>query len=73
MTGMPEAALARELGLPYAAVCMVVNAAAGLASAPITLESMRDVLRAEVGLIGQLLREVLPTLDTQATPGLDGA
>jgi 5'-methylthioadenosine phosphorylase len=30
MTGMPEAALARELGLPYAAVVLVANDAAGL-------------------------------------------
>jgi len=29
MTGMPEAALARELGLPYAAIAVVVNWAAG--------------------------------------------
>lgn len=29
MTGMPEAALARELGLPYAAICVVANWAAG--------------------------------------------
>jgi len=29
MTGMPEAALAREVGLPYAAICVVVNHAAG--------------------------------------------
>ena len=29
MTGMPEAALARELGLHYAALCPVVNHAAG--------------------------------------------
>ena len=25
MTGMPEAALARELGLPYVAICVIVN------------------------------------------------
>jgi 5'-deoxy-5'-methylthioadenosine phosphorylase len=31
MTGMPEAALAREAGIPYAAVCPVGNLAAGLA------------------------------------------
>jgi len=30
MTAMPEAALARELGLPYALLCLSVNAAAGL-------------------------------------------
>ena len=29
MTGMPEAALARELGLAYAAIAVVVNHAAG--------------------------------------------
>ena len=29
MTAMPEAALARELGLPYASCCIVVNWAAG--------------------------------------------
>ncbi|MEM7219118.1 MAG: S-methyl-5'-thioinosine phosphorylase [Pseudomonadota bacterium] len=29
MTGMPEAALARELELPYASLCVVVNPAAG--------------------------------------------
>lgn len=29
MTGMPEAALAREMGMDYAMLCVVVNAAAG--------------------------------------------
>ncbi len=29
MTGMPEAALAREAGIPYAALCVVANWAAG--------------------------------------------
>jgi purine nucleoside phosphorylase len=33
MTAMPEAALARELGLPYALCCLVVNRAAGRAPA----------------------------------------
>lgn len=36
MTAMPEAALARELNLPYAGVCLVVNAAAGRGDGPIT-------------------------------------
>ncbi|MDC7691962.1 S-methyl-5'-thioinosine phosphorylase [Vogesella indigofera] len=30
MTGMPEAALARELGVPYASLCIVTNWASGL-------------------------------------------
>lgn len=44
MTGMPEAALAAELGMPYASLCIVVNPAAGLGDAPITLESMQAAL-----------------------------
>lgn len=32
MTGMPEAALAREIGIDYAMLCVVVNAAAGRGS-----------------------------------------
>lgn len=44
MTGLPEAALAAELGLPYASLCMVVNPAAGLGDGPITLESMQVAL-----------------------------
>ena len=34
MTGMPEAGLARELGLPMAPLCIVVNAAAGRGDDP---------------------------------------
>ena len=55
MTSMPEAALARELGIAYAAVCMIVNAAAGLADAPITLDTIRTHLASETALFGRLL------------------
>ncbi|MGD8832157.1 MAG: S-methyl-5'-thioinosine phosphorylase, partial [Pseudomonadales bacterium] len=40
MTGMPEAALARELEVPFAAVAMVVNPAAGLATEVIDLDDI---------------------------------
>jgi 5'-methylthioinosine phosphorylase len=43
MTGMPEAVLARELGLRYACLAMVVNPAAGLSAEPITLEAIHAV------------------------------
>ncbi len=56
MTGMPEAALARELGLAYAAVCMVVNAAAGLDDRPLSLDMMREILVREAGVVGLLLQ-----------------
>ena len=55
MTGMPEAALAAELGLPYAAICLVVNPAAGLGDEPITLASMQSVLDQGSQRIGTLL------------------
>lgn len=44
MTTMPEAALARELGIEYAAICTVVNWAAGVHSQPITLAEIHGVL-----------------------------
>jgi len=56
MTGMPEAALARELGLAYASVCMVVNLAAGLGDEPITLALMREILEREAVIVMRLLR-----------------
>lgn len=63
MTGMPEAALARELALPYAAVCMIVNAAAGLSSEPISLEAIRAVLTGEVRLLQALLLALFDALE----------
>ena len=50
MTAMPEAALARELELPYAGLCLVVNWAAGLASEPISIEDMGVVVDANMPL-----------------------
>jgi len=48
MTAMPEAALARELGLAYASIAMVVNRAAGLSPEPITLEQIhREAARCQ--------------------------
>ena len=55
MTGMPEASLARELGLAYASICMVVNAAAGLDDEPLTLEAMRATLAREAAVVRELL------------------
>jgi 5'-methylthioinosine phosphorylase len=57
MTGMPEASLAQELGMAYAAVAMVVNPAAGLGDLPITLEMMREILEREAAVVSALLGE----------------
>jgi len=59
MTGMPEAALAAELNLPYAALCLVVNAAAGIGEEPITLEAMQAILDREMQVIGKLFSSFL--------------
>ena len=59
MTGMPEAALARELGLAYAAICMVVNPAAGLGDQPISLDMMREILEREAEVVRKLLWQLL--------------
>jgi 5'-deoxy-5'-methylthioadenosine phosphorylase len=67
MTGMPEAALARELSVPYAAVCMVVNAAAGLGEQPITLDAIRETLRHETALLADLLQTFLSNQAMPAT------
>ena len=55
MTGMPEAALAREAGLDYASLCVVANAAAGLEQEPITLEEIKRVLASAMTDVRRLL------------------
>lgn len=59
MTGMPEAALAREVDLPYACLALSVNWAAGLSEEPITMESIYAVLEEGMGRIHTLLHEAL--------------
>lgn len=44
MTGMPEAALARELDIEYACCAMVVNWAAGVTDEIITIDDIRRVI-----------------------------
>ena len=64
MTGMPEAALARELDLPYAAICVVVNHAAGRgdSAAAISMEGIARVLQTGMGNVRRLLDHVAPRI-----------
>lgn len=64
MTGMPEAALARELGLCYAAIAVVVNPAAGRAASAtgINLSDINVVSRAALARVHRIL-DALVTLD----------
>ena len=63
MTGMPEAALARELGLEYAAIAVIINPAAGRGESKhaISLERMQAVLEKAM----QRVRRVIEELATQ--------
>jgi len=61
MTGMPEAGLARELGLSYAMVCVVVNHAAGRVPAGMTIHAQMAVsLAAGMSAVERLLGALLP-------------
>jgi 5'-methylthioinosine phosphorylase len=61
MTGMPEAALARELNIPYASLCLVVNPAAGKSAALITMDDIRQVITTGMEDIKSLISEYVRT------------
>ena len=55
MTGMPEAALAREAGLDYAAIAIIVNPAAGRSPEPITMDIIHENLSRGAGRALEIL------------------
>jgi purine nucleoside phosphorylase len=59
MTGMPEAALAREAGLPYASIALSVNWGAGLINEVITMDNIRQVLAQGMGNIQTILLQAV--------------
>ena len=61
MTGMPEAALARELDLAYAAIAVVVNHAAGRGESRdgVRLEGIEQMLHATIGRARRVIEEVI--------------
>ncbi|MDX1593817.1 MAG: S-methyl-5'-thioinosine phosphorylase [Gammaproteobacteria bacterium] len=58
MTGMPEAVLARELGLCYAACAVVANRAAGLGTETISMDAIEANLKDGMERVRALLHEV---------------
>ncbi|MDX1605047.1 MAG: S-methyl-5'-thioinosine phosphorylase [Candidatus Competibacterales bacterium] len=62
MTGMPEAALARELGIDYAGCALVVNRAAGKTEAVITMDEIQQQLDRGMVAVRRLLTTALPRL-----------
>ena len=55
MTGMPEAALARELDIAYACIALVVNPAAGLSNEVIAIDKIKTILDTGLQDIRKLL------------------
>jgi 5'-methylthioadenosine phosphorylase len=65
MTGMPEATLAREIELGYAAIAVVVNHAAGRGASVrgVPLQKIEEVLKDAVGRV----RKIIEALTQRAT------
>ncbi len=62
MTGMPEAALARELSMRYATLNVVANRAAGKGDGEITLQDIHNNLTLGMAECLRLLERVIPQL-----------
>jgi len=60
MTGMPEAGLARELDVPYAAICAVANWAAGRGDSKhlIRFEQIEAVLEESLGKVRRVIEHL---------------
>ncbi|MBI5462867.1 MAG: S-methyl-5'-thioinosine phosphorylase [Gammaproteobacteria bacterium] len=63
MTGMPEAALARELELSYAACAVVANWAAGRGVGEISMDDIDRNLKVGMDRLRSLLEQVIPMID----------
>lgn len=59
MTGMPEAALAREIEMDYAACAVIANAAAGRGPGDITMEEIEQNLKVGMENVRLLLQQVI--------------
>jgi purine nucleoside phosphorylase len=65
MTGMPEAVLARELAIPYAAINVVANYAAGRGDSRtgISLEAIHEVLKEAMQQVHAIIEAMLTADD----------
>lgn len=63
MTGMPEAALARELELCYGCISVVANMGAGRSDEALTMEMIERTLVGGMADVRRLLEQAIPALD----------
>ena len=66
MTGMPEATLAREIELVYAAIAVVVNHAAGRGASVrgVALQKIEEVLKDAVGRVRKIIEALVTNAGT---------
>jgi len=63
MTGMPEAALARELDIEYASIAMVVNWCSGITEAVLDMDELRRILDLGMDSVVKLISATLEQAD----------
>jgi len=63
MTGMPEAALARELDMEYASIAIVVNWCAGIEGSILAMDEIRRILDLGMNSINRLIGATLEQAD----------
>jgi 5'-methylthioinosine phosphorylase len=75
MTGMPEAALARELSVPYATLAVVANHAAGKGDSreEVSMEAIGDVLDSTMVRVRKILVACIGRRGAAVTQGSAGA
>ncbi len=77
MTGYPEVALARELALCYASLCISANPAAGIADYRLTSEEVINMMKAKTTEIGEIIKaltiKMTDTCSCNCSKVLEGA
>jgi 5'-methylthioadenosine phosphorylase len=68
MTGYPEVALAREAGVPYAAIGVISNAAAGLAEGELSSADIMTVVERTAGPLYRLIGRTIELFDAGSLP-----
>ncbi|HKX56113.1 MAG TPA: S-methyl-5'-thioinosine phosphorylase, partial [Xanthomonadales bacterium] len=73
MTALPEAALARELGLDYAGLAVVSNFAAGVTDQPLSEENIAETLREPMQRVRRLINQLAQQLAMETAMRSDTA
>jgi len=63
MTGMPEAGLARELGLCYATIAVSANPAAGKSKEIIDIKQVEKTLEQGMEQVRKILEHAIPSIN----------